>query len=102
MENVDKTQYQVDVAITGLWQGSSRTKLYEELGWESLLTVAGLDAFLRSIRLEITLPLFTSKKNYHHFVHPCIGLLKEKLPPLRTPMYRITQRKTTTTSYTHV
>ena len=32
------------------------------------LTFDGLDAFFRSIRLEITLPLFTSKKNYHHFV----------------------------------
>ena len=24
------------LAITGAWQGSSRSKLYEELGWESL------------------------------------------------------------------
>ena len=29
-------QYQAALAITGAWQGSSQSKLYEELGWESL------------------------------------------------------------------
>ena len=72
MEKVERTQYQAALAITGTWQGSSRIKHYEELGWESYLTVAGLDAFFRSIRLELTLPLFTSKKNY---VDQCIELL---------------------------
>ena len=33
MERIEKIQY---LAITGGWQGSSRIKLYEELGWESL------------------------------------------------------------------
>ena len=36
MEKVEKVQYQAALAITGAWQGSSRSKLYEELGWESL------------------------------------------------------------------
>ena len=36
MEEVEKVQYQAALAITGAWQGSSRSKLYEELGWESL------------------------------------------------------------------
>ena len=36
MEKVEKIQYQAALAVTGTWQGSSRTKLYEELGWESL------------------------------------------------------------------
>ena len=36
MESVERTQYQAALAITGAWQGSKRTKLYEELGWESL------------------------------------------------------------------
>ena len=36
MENVERVQYQAALAITGAWNGSSRTKLYEELGWESL------------------------------------------------------------------
>ena len=36
MENAERIQYQAALAITGAWQGSSRSKLYEELGWESL------------------------------------------------------------------
>ena len=36
MEKVERTQYQAALAITGSWQGSCRTKLYEELGLESL------------------------------------------------------------------
>ena len=34
MEKVERIQYQSALAITGTWQGSSRTKLYEELRWE--------------------------------------------------------------------
>ena len=36
MEIVEIFQYQSALAITGTWQGSSSTKLYEELGWETL------------------------------------------------------------------
>ena len=36
MQKVERIQYQAAVAITGTWQGSNRTKLYEELGWEAL------------------------------------------------------------------
>ena len=36
MEKVEKIQYQAALAITGTWQGSSRAKLYGELGWETL------------------------------------------------------------------
>ena len=36
MEKVERVQYQAALAFTGAWYGSSRTKLYEELGWESL------------------------------------------------------------------
>ena len=36
MEKIEKVQYQAALAVTGAWQGTSRTKLYEELGWESL------------------------------------------------------------------
>ena len=36
MEKLEKVQYQAALAVTGAWQGTSRTKLYEELGWESL------------------------------------------------------------------
>ena len=36
MEKIEIIQYQAALAITGAWQGSSRSKFYEELGWESL------------------------------------------------------------------
>ena len=36
MNRSEKVQYQAALAITGTWQGTSRNKLYDELGWESL------------------------------------------------------------------
>ena len=36
MESIEKIQYIGALAVTGAWQGSSRSKLYDELGWESL------------------------------------------------------------------
>ena len=36
MEKVESIQYQSALAVTGSWKGSSRAKLYDELGWESL------------------------------------------------------------------
>ena len=36
MEKIERIQYQAALAISGAWRGSSRSKIYEELGWESL------------------------------------------------------------------
>ena len=36
MEDIERVQYQAALVVTGAWKGTSRTKLYEELGWESL------------------------------------------------------------------
>ena len=36
MEKVERVQYQAALAITGAWQGSSCSKIYDELGWETL------------------------------------------------------------------
>ena len=36
MERIEQVQYLAALAVTGTWHGSSRNKLYEELGWESL------------------------------------------------------------------
>ena len=36
MEKAERKQYQAALVVTGAWQGSSRSKVYEELGWESL------------------------------------------------------------------
>ena len=32
MAKIESVQYQVALAITGTWQGTSRIKLYKELG----------------------------------------------------------------------
>ena len=36
MEKAERIQCQAALAVTGAWQGSSLSKFYEELGWESL------------------------------------------------------------------
>ena len=36
MHLVEQTQYKAGLVVSGCWQGSSREKLYKELGWESL------------------------------------------------------------------
>ena len=75
MEKVERTQHQAALATTGSWQGSSRTKVYEELGWESPSDRRWSRRILQihKIRSNIT-PVY----------------LKEKLPTLRRHMYRIT------------
>ena len=36
VEKLESVQYSAALAVTGAWKGTSREKLYEELGWESL------------------------------------------------------------------
>ena len=36
MRQVESVQYDAALAVSGAWRGSSRTKLYNELGWEPL------------------------------------------------------------------
>ena len=36
MEKLESVQYSAALAVTGTWKGTSREKLYNELGWESL------------------------------------------------------------------
>jgi len=36
MESIEKVQYISALAVTGAWRGSNRSKLYEEIGWETL------------------------------------------------------------------
>ena len=36
MQALESTQYQAALAVSGAWKGSSRVKIYNELGWETL------------------------------------------------------------------
>ena len=65
MEKVERIQYQAALAISGACHGSSRSKLYEELGWETLS-----DRRMCRRILQIH-KIFNNKTPY----------LKNKLPP---------------------
>ena len=68
MEKVERVQYQAALAITGTWQGSSRAKLYDELGWEFLSD--------RRMRRRVL--------QFHKIVdRKTPDYLREKLPPNR-------------------
>ena len=36
MNLIEQVQYKAALIVSGCWQGTNCTKLYEELGWESL------------------------------------------------------------------
>ena len=38
MEKLESVQYSAALAVSGTWRGTSKERLYEELGWESLST----------------------------------------------------------------
>ena len=35
-KSIEQAQYTAALAVTGAWKGTSRQKIYEELGWESM------------------------------------------------------------------
>ena len=72
MEKVERIQYQAALAATGAWQGSSRSKIYEELGWESL-------SDCRNSRRVLQICIIMNKNT--------LSYLKEKLPPDRREMF---------------
>ena len=88
MESVEKIQYQAGLAITGCWQGSSRIRLYEELGWESLSDRRRNNRIFQIYKI-------ISKKT--------LSYLKDKLPPCHhhflVHVYREIRCKTNRYSY---
>ena len=67
MEEAEKVQYQAALAITGAWQGSSRSKLYEELGWESLSDRRWCRRILQVRKIvNNNTPFYLKKKLPHH------------------------------------
>ena len=70
MENIEIIQYQAALAITGARQGSNRSKLYDELGWESLSDRRWCRPNIRKMLCNQTPPY-----------------LKNKLSPHRRPLY---------------
>ena len=72
MEKAERIQYQAALAVTRAWQGSSRSKVYEELGWESL-------SDRRWCRRLLQIHKIVSNNTPSY--------LKDKLPRCRRPLY---------------
>ena len=71
MEKAESIQYQAALAITGARQGSNRSNLYDELGWEFL-------SDRRWCRRVVQI---------HKIVTHAPCYLKNKLPRFRRPLY---------------
>ena len=79
MEKFERIQYQAALAISGAWHGSTRSKLYEELGWETL-------SDRRMCRRILQIHKIFNNKTPSY--------LKNKLPPNFRPLYSGNIRKT--------
>ena len=71
MKRVKKIQYQAALAITGVWQESNRSKLYDELCWESLSDRRWCRRVLQIHNIVTNAPCY----------------LKNKLPRFRRPLH---------------
>ena len=77
MEKVESVQYSAALAVSGTWRGTSREKLYAELGWESL----------SSRRWSRRLTLF------YNIINNLTPLYtKEPIPPLQQSNYSLRNR----------
>ena len=74
MEKVEITQYQTALAITGIWQGTNRSKFYEELGWETLSDRSWCRHILQIHKFE---------------KYKTPSYRRDKLLPYRRPLYRL-------------
>ena len=69
MAQIEKIQYQAALAVTGAWQGSNRSQINEEVGWESLS-----DRGMARRILQI-----------YKIINVMTPYLKGKLPPNKRP-----------------
>ena len=72
MEKVGRIQYQVAFAITGAWQGSSRSKIYDEIGWDTLSDRRNYRRVLQIHKILNNNTLSYLKKNYHLPAEKCL------------------------------
>ena len=74
MEKLERVQYNVAMAITGTWRGTNRSKLNEELGWESLNDRRWSRRLIQFYKIHNNLTL---------------QYLRDHLPPLGSSLYRV-------------
>ena len=70
MEEIERVQYRGALAVTGAWQGTNRSKLYDELGWESLSDRRKVQRLIQMYKIV----------NLH-----TPSYLRDKLPPRSNP-----------------
>ena len=70
MNELERVQYRGALAVTGTWKGTSRAKLYDELGWESLSDRR------KKQRLVLLYKIINNLTPSY---------LRDKLPPLKNP-----------------
>ena len=70
MNDVERVQYRGALAVTGTWKGTNRSKLYDELGWESLSDRR------KKQRLVLLFKIVNGLTPSY---------LRDKLPPLKNP-----------------
>ena len=73
MEKNERIPYQTALSVTGTWQGSCHSKLYEELGWVLLFGRPWCRRILQIHKIVSDKPS---------------SYLKNKLPRFRRPLYR--------------
>ena len=63
MKNIERVQYQATLAITGAWKGTSRLKVYAQLGIESLSDRRSLNRVLHVFKIKnnLTPPYLRAK-----------------------------------------
>ena len=67
MEMVEKVQYQAALAVTGAWQCSSRAKLYEEFGRQSLSDRRWCRRILQYHKIvNNKIPIYQKSKHQRH------------------------------------
>ena len=71
MKRIEKIQYQAALAITGAWQGSNRSKLYDELGWESLSDRRWCRRVLQIHNIVTNAPCYLRNKLPRFRADPC-------------------------------
>jgi hypothetical protein len=71
MNEVERVQYRGALAVTGTWKGTNRSKLYDELGWESLSDRR------KKQRLVLLYKIINNLTPSY---------LRDKLPPLKTDL----------------
>ena len=72
MQSIESIQYQAALAVSGAWKGSNTSKLYEELGWESLTDRRWYRRLLQFYKIINDL---------------ASSYLKDIIPPLRRSLY---------------